>query len=410
MDENQTSTKPRRHFIVQCFSGITALTLTPKLFGQVSKSILQRYHSQPWLELSKEAYLYNAAQISKMAGDKPVMAVLKNNAYGLGDVQVAKMLNGSRHIMGVAVVKDGRAIAIREGGVTKPILLMGDFDEANARQLVDYGIVLSVFSQASFEKIQALSALVQKRIQLALYIDTGLGRMGIPYAETMSIAKSISKNDKLEIVQTFSTLTTPKDFANEQIQRFNQIIQKLEEQNISYGAKHLAPSYSLLDIPDSHQDVVRPGILVHGSFPLMKMEQAKKHPLKVPFRLKAMVIRLERLKPGDTIGFSRFYKVEKDEWIATLPVGWADGYDSGAENGAKVLLGDKLYPVVNINASHTNVSLGSETDIQVGDVATLIGPDQPEITPEGFAKLIDGNNYLQINYKESIPKKTYETF
>lgn len=91
-------------------------------------------------------------------------------------------------------------------------------------------------------------------------------------------------------------------------------------------------------------------------------------------------------------------------------MGWADGYDSGAENGAKVLLGDKLYPVVNINASHTNVSLGTETDIQVGDVATLIGPDRPEITPEGFANLIDGNNYLQINYKESIPKKTYETF
>jgi len=410
MVENQTSTQPRRHFIAQCFLGITALTLTPNLFGQFNKPIAQRYHSQPWLELSESAYLHNATQISKMAGGKPVMAVLKNNAYGLGDVQVANMLDGSPQVFGVAVVKDGRATAIRKGGFTKPILLMGDFDEANAQKLVENDIVLSVFSQSSLDKIQALAATVQKRIPVALYIDTGLGRMGIPYEETFSIAQSIAKNENLEIVQTFSTLTTPKDFAEEQIQRFNRIIKKLEDQNISYGVKHLAPSYSLLDVSDSHQDMVRPGILVHGSFPLAKMDQAQKYPLQVPFRLKALVIRLEKLKPGDTIGFSRFYKVEKDEWIATLPVGWADGYDSGAENGAKVLLGDKLYPVVNVNASHTNVSLGIETDLQVGDVATLMGPDRPEITPEGFANLIDGNNYLQINYKESIPKKTYETF
>ena len=130
----------------------------------------------------------------------------------------------------------------------------------------------------------------------------------------------------------------------------------------------------------------------------------------VAYRLKAPVIRLEKLKAGDTIGFSRFYKIEKDEWIATLPIGWADGYSSGAENGALVLLGGKLHRVVNVNASHTNISLGAETEIKVGDVATLIGPEHFEITPEGFGKLVKGHNYLQINYKESIPKKTYETF
>ncbi|MEO0333986.1 MAG: alanine racemase C-terminal domain-containing protein, partial [Bacteroidota bacterium] len=179
---------------------------------------------------------------------------------------------------------------------------------------------------------------------------------------------------------------------------------------IPTGLKHLAPSYSLLDVPASHQEAVRPGILLHGSFPLAEMPEAKKHPLQVPYRLKASVIRLEELKAGDTIGFSRFYQVEQDEWIATLPIGWADGYDSGAENGAKVLLAGKLYPVVNVNASHANIALGANTKVKVGDVATLIGPERPEITPEGFGKLVKGHNYLQINYKESIPKQVYETF
>ncbi|MEM9325280.1 MAG: alanine racemase C-terminal domain-containing protein, partial [Bacteroidota bacterium] len=137
---------------------------------------------------------------------------------------------------------------------------------------------------------------------------------------------------------------------------------------------------------------------------------AAQYPLQLTYRLKAPVIRLEKLKAGATIGFSRFYKVEQDEWIATLPIGWADGYDSGAENGAKVLLGDKLHTVVNVNSSHTNISLGPETDVSVGDVATLIGPERPEISPEGFGQLVNGHNYLQINYRESLTKYVYEAF
>ena len=366
--------------------------------------------SKPWIELSRSAYLHNAAQISKMANGKPVVAVLKNNAYGLGDVQVAEILGQSSHIAAIAVVKDERAPAIRKDGISMPILLMGDFDKALANLLVEQEITLSVFSKASLKKINVLSRKSQKAIQVALYIDTGLGRMGIPYQEATKVAKEIAKNDRLSISQTFSTLTTPQDFAKKQIQRFEQIIEALERNGIPTGLKHLAPSSSLLDLPESHQEAVRPGILLHGSFPGANMQEAEQFPLQVSYRLKAPVIRLEKLKTGDTIGFSRFYKVEQDEWIATLPIGWADGYNSGAENGAVVLLRDKLYRVVNVNASHANVSLGAKTKIKVGDVATLIGPERPEITPGGFGELVKGHNYLQINYKESIAKQVYERF
>ncbi|MEM7382503.1 MAG: alanine racemase C-terminal domain-containing protein, partial [Bacteroidota bacterium] len=128
------------------------------------------------------------------------------------------------------------------------------------------------------------------------------------------------------------------------------------------------------------------------------------------YRLKARVIRMERLKKGDTIGFSRFYELPEDQWIATVPIGWADGYASSAENGAKVLIKDELFTVVNVNASHCNLVIGKEKKVAVGDIATLIGPDVPEITPEGFAHLIDGHNYLQINYKESLPKFVVNEF
>lgn len=400
----------RRFFIKNTLIGSTALLVTPPVFSGSSEFLKNSFQSKPWIELSKTAYLNNAKEISKMAGGRPVIAVLKNNAYGLGDIQVAKILNESSFISAMALVKDTRALAIRMAGVDKPILLMGDFERANWDKLIRHNIILSVFSEASFQKIENLAKKCKKTVRVALYLDTGLGRMGIPYEQAIAMATEIAKNDVLEMVHTFSTLTTPKDFAKEQIKRFNAIVESLNKMNIQLGVKHLAPSLSLIDISESHQDAVRPGILLHGTFPLEKMEATKRFSMQPTFRLKAPVVRLELLKAGDTIGFSRFYKVENDEWIATLPIGWADGYYSGAENGAKVLISGKLYTVVNVNASHTNISLGSDTNISLGDIATLVGPDCKEISPEGFGELANGHNYLQINYKESIPKKVYEAF
>ncbi len=398
----------RRHFIQRTAAGLALLSASPMTFSRNLAEQSATYQSKPWIELSKEAYLHNAAQIGKMANGKPIVAVLKNNAYGVGEVPVAQFLDESPHVFGIAVVKDEAALAMREGGVKKPILLMGDFDDSFADELVNHNVTLSVHSRNALSKMNGIS--IDQKVKIALYLDTGLGRMGIPYQETFNIAQEIDKNPNLSIEQTFSTLTSPQDFAREQISRFEDIMDKLDQAGIASGLKHLAPSYSLLDLQNSHQQAVRPGILLHGSFPSSKMQMAEQYPLQVPYRLKAPVIRLEKLKAGDTIGFSRFYKVGQDEWIATLPVGWADGYDSGAENGALVLLGDQLFPVVNVNASHANIALGASTSIKIGDVATLIGPERPEITPEGFGKLINGHNYLQINYKESIPKHSYASF
>ena len=400
----------RRQFINRTLAGLATMSVSPGVLGRNITFANESYESKPWIELSKAAYLHNASQISQMSAGKPIVAVLKNNAYGLGEVQVAQLLDQSSHIFGMAVVKDESALAMRSSGVIKPILLMGDFDTALADSLRQQNITLSIFSRESLKKVRQIAKDSSQVVQVALYIDTGLGRMGIPYQEAISIAKEIAGTNHLSITQTFSTLTTPKDFAQVQIDRFEKITNELGKKGVPTGLKHLAPSYSILDISVSHQDAVRPGILLHGSFPLANMSEAEKYPLQVPYCLKAPVIRLEKLKAGDTIGFSRFYQVEQDEWIATLPIGWADGYDSGAENGAKVLLAGELYPVVNVNASHVNVSLGAHTKVRIGDVATLIGPEHSEITPEGFGKLVKGHNYLQINYKESFTKHVYETF
>ena len=364
----------------------------------------------PWIELSKDAYLKNTETISRMAQGKPIMAVLKNNAYGLGDVEVAGILDASPHIHGFALVKDSRCISLRKSGVKKPILLMGGFSEGLGKELVASKVTLSVFSKESFERILALSNKTDQALNVQLYFDTGLGRMGMPYHKPLDWVKELLSKENIHIEGMFSTLTTPKEFAKEQLKRFTDLKVELKNLGLSIKTSHIAPSLSMLQLQESHLDLVRPGILLHGTFPIAAMTESKNYPLQPTFRLRAKVIRMEKLRKGDTIGFSRFYEIPQDEWIATIPIGWADGYNSGAENGAKVLIGNKLFPVVNVNASHCNVRIGQERLIEVGAIATLIGPGRDEITPEGFAKSIDGHNYLQINYKESIPKSVYDDF
>ncbi|MEL6252188.1 MAG: alanine racemase [Bacteroidota bacterium] len=379
-------------------------------FSSFEKKISEHNPINPWIELSKEAYLKNAAEISKMAQGKPVLAVLKNNAYGLGDVEVGQILDTSPHISGIALVKEERALALRNAGVKKPILLMADFNDNRGKALIESGISLSVHSYDSLKKIQQASKGTSSIAKVEIYVDTGLGRMGMPYYLARDLVRKVAEDGKLQIVGIFTTLTTPPDFAKEQLKRFAKLIKDLKKDGIETGTQHAAPSSSLLDIPAAHLDQVRPGILLHGSFPLVNSSASKSYTLHPTFKLKARVIRVEKLRKGDSVGFSRFYTAPKDEWIATIPIGWADGYDSGSENGAKVLVGGRLYPVINVNASHCNLLLNSRGDIRVGEVATMIGPDLPEITPEGFAKSIKGHNYLQIQYKESIPKYVQENF
>ena len=402
----------RRTFIKKTSLGIASVGIAPLMVRAHAFSInnIKDTGINPWIELSKKAYLENAETISRMAGNTPILAVLKNNAYGLGDVETASILDHSPYVEGYALVKDARCLALRKGGIKKPILLMGDFANNMGTDLAKADITLSAFSKESSKKIIAIAKNNDLNVKVHLYFDTGLGRMGMPYDAPLDWAVELASTKNISVTGLFSTLTTPLDFAKEQIERFNKLESRLHKLGVPITKKHIAPSLSILELKASHMNLVRPGILLHGSFPLTDMAESNAFKLQPTFRLKAKVIRLEKLKKGDTIGFSRFYELQQDEWIATIPIGWADGYASAAENGAKVLIENKLYTVVNVNASHCNVLVGSEKTINVGDTATLIGPDMPEITPEGFAKLIKGHNYLQINYKESIPKFVHDAF
>ena len=363
----------------------------------------------PWIEISEAAYLNNAREISRMASGKPILAVLKNNAYGLGAAEVGLILDKAPQVEGFAVVKAEKALEMRAAGVRKPILLMAEFAEQDGSDLVRNDITLGVSANQAGARLSSLSKALNRPAKVHLYLDSGLGRMGMPYHRALPWIQDLAHRDEVYIQGTFTTLTTPDDFAREQLERFKTLAQEARSMGIDLGKRHAAPSSSLLRLPASHLDMVRPGILLHGSFPSGTATEREMGDLRPTFRLRARVVRVEQLRAGDTIGFARFYTAEKPTWIGTIPIGWADGYASAAENGAQVLVGDRMYRVVNVNASHCNIELGAEPSVRIGEVATLIGPDHAAITPQGFADDIKGHTYLQINYKESIPKFVYPT-
>jgi alanine racemase len=176
------------------------------------------------------------------------------------------------------------------------------------------------------------------------------------------------------------------DFDPIQLVRFLEVAEAGRAEGIELGRLHAASSHALFHRSEAGLDMVRPGLVLYGAYPAGARELDRAD-LRPAFRLRARVVRVERLAVGDSVSYGRNYVVEKPTWIATLPVGHADGYPRTAVDGCEVLIGSEPYPVIGaVSASHTIVELGEEPRVRVGDEATLIGPDHPAIHPNAISE------------------------
>jgi alanine racemase len=175
------------------------------------------------------------------------------------------------------------------------------------------------------------------------------------------------------------------EFDREQLARFKEFLAWARGRGLALGTLHAAPTFELFQYPESHLDMVRPGNALFGNYPSVE-GMRELADLKPVFRLCARVTRVERLEAGESAGFYRSYMAERPTWIALLPIGHTDGYPPSASGACEVLIGGRLFPVVaRISSAHTIVEIGAERSVEVGDVATLIGPDHPAIWPHTIA-------------------------
>jgi len=359
----------------------------------------------PWVEVHRGNLAHNVAEIRKRAGNRPILAVIKNNGYGAGVANVARLLEPSEAIQGFAVVKLQEAAALREAGIRKPVLLMGPFDEQNLEEAVARDITPMVYTPIG-DVLDRLAAKRQKPLEVHICVDTGIGRVGVPYREAAGLVRDFASRKSIRIEGVMMTFAEDAAFDEEQKKRFVALADSLASEGVALGKRHAVSSFGLFQHPDFFLDMVRPGMAIYGVYSEEVFRRSPALVLRSALALKARVAYVKRLEAGDSAGYNRAYRAEKPVWIATLPVGHTDGLPRGVAGKAKVRIGDSLYPIVaSVSASHTIVEIGPDKTVEIGDeVAIFDWRDGSR--PEDLAKSSGASVYdLTMHLNPLLPRR-----
>jgi alanine racemase len=213
-----------------------------------------------------------------------------------------------------------------------------------------------------------------------------MGRLGMPAHRAPAWIETLAGSGDVIIEGTFTTFVEEPEVDARQLDRLRELAGEARRRGVALGRLHAASSNGVIHGGEEAMlDAVRPGLVLYGAYP----DEAgrARAALRPALALRARVARVERLRPGDTVSYGARYVAERPTWTATLPVGHADGFPRGAVGGAEVLIGERTYRVIGaVSASHTVVEVGAERSVQVGDVATLVGPDHPAVHPNEVAR------------------------
>ena len=340
----------------------------------------------PWIEIDRAAYRNNVQEASRLASGRPILAVVKNNAYGLGDEAVGPLIAQMPEVGGIACVRVEEALALREVGVTKPIVVLAEASDDEMVALVRHRVLPSVWLDDAPERIARVAARVGHPVPVQLFIDTGMNREGMPYDRARPWMEALTRSGSVEIDGTYTMFNHDLDFDREQLARFEELLAWARGRSMPLGTLHASPTVELFHLPDAHYDMVRPGNALFGNYPRGEGVREMAELLPV-FSLKARVVRVEHLEAGERAGFYSTFTPERPTWVGLLPVGRTDGYPSSANGRCEVLINGRLYPVVGgVNSAHAIIDIGPTRTVEPGDVVTLIGPDADAVHPHEVAR------------------------
>ncbi|MGQ0733757.1 MAG: alanine racemase [Acidobacteriota bacterium] len=360
----------------------------------------------PWIEIIGDHLRHNVREVARLAGGRPILAVVKNNAYGLGDTIVGPLLDSCKEVGGIACVRPGEALAMRAAGVRKTMLTMAELGTDESAELVRQNVTLSCWLDEAPARLQQVARKARRRVPVHLFLDTGMNREGMPIGRAIPWMEQIAKMNDVRIDGTYQMFVHQRDFNRVQLTRFQTILAEARARGLKPGVLHAAPTYELYRLPEAHFDMVRVGNAIFGAPPGADVTAAVD--LKPVFRLRARVTRVERVESGESAGFRRGFQPTRATRVATVPVGHTDGYPDTAGGRCEVLIGGQLYPVVTggVASAHTLVDVGLEGPVKVGDTVTLIGPEAPAILPvEVGTRTEVGFFFLRTRLSALLPRK-----
>lgn len=333
-----------------------------------------------WLEISPANLQYNCETVKKIVGEKvKVCAVVKANGYGHGVIETSKAcLAAGADFLAVAMLTE--AMELREAGFTCPILILGWTPEEGYAQAIQQQIRLAVFDAEEAARLNAKALAMGKKALVHLKLDTGMSRIGFQADEDgLATAEAILSMEGITVEGIFSHFSkadeADKTFAKNQLAIFKRFCAQLEERTgVRIPIRHMAASAGIIDLPEGHLDMVRPGIMLYGFQPSAEMRNVAD--LKPALVWKARVGRVQLLSAGRLIGYNGTFELQQDTLVATVPVGYADGYNRLLSNYGYVLCQGKKLPIIGkVCMDQFMVDASQVPKLQVGDTVTLLGTD-----------------------------------
>ncbi len=362
-----------------------------------------------FVEIDLGAIKNNLTVIKESVGrDKKILLPVKADGYGHGAVQVSKIVEefGFADILGVSSTAEG--IELREAGIKLPILILGlilPCKEA-IKNILDYDLTQTVADISLAREISNEAGDRGEVKKLHLKIDTGMGRIGCRPEEAVDISKAISELDHVELEGVFSHFPVPDDpdssFTKNQIEKFKDIIIALEDIGIDVPLRHIANSAAVINYPDSIFNTIRPGIAVYGYRPAKDCNSNLK--LIPSMSFKSYIVFSKRVNKGTPLSYGLTYTTQNDTNIATIPVGYGDGYSRFLSNKGGVIIRDKTYPVVGrVCMDNILIDLGDD-EYPIGEEVVLFGNEG--ITVETVADWIGTIPYeVTCAISKRVPRK-----
>jgi len=357
-----------------------------------------------WVVINLDKLRNNFRNIKRHLINVKILGAVKAEAYGHGGIEVSKVLKEEGiDALGVASVEE--AVNLKSLGI--PIIILSPTFSFDIPIIVDKGFIPTVTYTSFANQLEKEAERQQKRVKIHIEIDTGMGRTGVQYPEALQFICKIQKKKWIKIDGIFTHFaeaeSNDKSFTYLQLERFNHIVNSLQEKAISISYYHTANSAAILNMKSSYFNMVRPGLLLYGLYP----KEKKNVDVSPIMSLKSRICYLKWIGKGDSVSYGRTYKAKKRTNVATISIGYGDGLPRTLSDKGEVIIKGKRVPIIgNVCMDLTMVDVTDIDGIKIGDEVTVIGKEgNEEITADEVARISKTISYeITSNIGPRVPR------
>ncbi len=350
------------------------------------------------LEINLDNLKNNIKELKRYIGsDTLLMATVKANAYGHGAITVAKtFLDNGVDRLAVSILLEG--MELRKSGIKAPIIILNYTPPAHFDKVIEYDLIQNIYSYHDAKILSEAAVKANRQVKIHIKIDTGMGRIGfLPNKDSIEDITKIAKLPNIIIEGIFTHFAKSEEedkrFTELQYERFNWVLEELEKNEIEIAIKHVSNSGAIVSMPKYNLDMVRAGIILYGHYPSEEMDKTKLR-IKPAMALKSSISNIKKVEKGCGISYNQIFTTEKESIIATLPIGYADGYTRMLTEKGQVYLEGKKAPIVGkICMDQMMIDVTGIDKVSMDSEVILFDYKEGSISMEDLADMLGTVNY-----------------